>query len=114
MELNEKQMNDIVFQVTEKVLLKLPEVVGNLMQNHAITNKLSKTFFETYPEFKTDPITTKSVIEQIELNNPEKSYQEILDLAVPEIKTRMKTINSLDVKEVKSKDKLDLTFNGEI
>lgn len=114
MELTKEQMDKLVYQVTEKVLLRIPEVLGNLMQNKAVTMKLYEKFYSEHPEFKDDPLTVRSVISKNELANPDKTYEEILNLSVPEITQRMKTINSLDFKKIKQVDELKRNFNGNI
>lgn len=114
MELTKEQMDKIVYQVTEKVLLRIPEVLGNLMQNKAATMKLYEKFYAENPDFKSDPLAVRSVVAKNEQANPDKTYKEILDLSVPEIKQRMSINNSLDIKKVKKIDELSLTTNGVI
>lgn len=111
--LSEKDLEEIVFNVTEKVLLRIPEVIGNLMMNHAEMNKLTKDFHAKNPEFMSDPLTVSSVTGQLERENAGMSYEKILELAAPLIKKRMNIVKTTDFNSPK-KTELNLGTNGEI
>ncbi len=114
MEFTQTERDAIVFDVTEKVLLRLPEVMGNLMKNHAETNALTKKFHNDYPEFKNDPGSVQSVVGQLERDNAGMLYEDILRKAAPMIKERMKTIESLDIDSISERSKLNMSVNGEL
>lgn len=111
MEITQKLIDDIIFQVTEKVLLRMPEVIGNLQMNHAETNKMTKGFYKKYPDFKSDPLTVQSVVGQLEKENAGMLYEDILRKAAPMIKERMKTVSSLNITNKPERNKLDLNIN---
>jgi len=111
MELTTEQLNDIVFKATEKVLLRIPEVLGNLMQNHAEINKMTKGFYEKYPEFKEDTMSVQSVVGQLDRENAGMPYDKILENAAPMIKERMRTVSSLDIENISSESNLDLNID---
>lgn len=113
MNISDGDFNKLVLATTEAVLLRIPEVIGNLMQNHAEINKLNKEFYASYPEFRSDPVSVRSVIGMLERDHPELRHQEILDLAAPKIKERMIDVSALDVSNVKPRSELSLS-NGEI
>jgi len=118
MEVDNEMFDKIVFEVTEKVLLRMPEVIGNLMKNHSEINKMTKGFNEKYPEFKTDPVSVQSVVGQLERENTGMLYEDILEKAVPLIKERMRTVGSLDISNIGERSKLALNIpiggNGEL
>lgn len=114
MSLTNEDFDKLVFTITEKVLLRMPEVIGNLMKNHAEINKLTKGFYEKYPDFKTDPLSVQSVTNQIEKDNPGLVYDEILKQAAPLIKERMSTVKKADIKNIKEKSNLDLNISVDL
>lgn len=98
MEPEEKQQ--IINEVIEQVLLRLPEVVGNLITNQIAMTKLNREFYLKFPEFAANKSLVASVVEQIEGENPGSDYQEILTKATPVIKNRLGVVKSLDTKSV--------------
>ena len=98
--LTEEEKDEIIAKAVEKTLLAIPEVVGNLMSNHAVLHKLNREFYTKYPEFKDSKDSVASAIEMIEGKNPLMKYEDILKKAVPEIRTRMNTMKSLNTTTV--------------
>ncbi len=92
------EREQLIEETIERLLLRLPEVVGNLMSDHALNLKLNKEFYQKHSEFQSHKDVVVSVVEQVEGLNPLKTYQEILDLAVPRIQEtiRVKSGLSLD------------------
>jgi len=118
MEITQEEIDKIIFKVTESVLLRMPEVIGNLMRNHAENNKLVKKFYESYPDFKSDPLSVQSVVQKTEQDNPGVSYDKILEKAAPLIKKRIQDVKGLNFDSIKESTDLDLnidlTSSGEI
>jgi len=117
MELTDEQVDKIVFLVTEKILLRMPEVIGNLMTNHAEKNKIRLAFLDQHPEFKTNLDVVRSVIEDVESNDLTKGMQDILTESVPEIKKRISMVDKMDfgLTDVPSKKSLTvINDNGVI
>ena len=100
MSLTDDEKNEIINLAVEKALLMLPEVVGNMMQQHATMNKLNSEFYSTYPEFRDHKDAVVSVVEKVDAENPFTKYEEILALAVPEIRKRIALVKSLDMNSV--------------
>lgn len=99
----EEIINTAVNKAIEKMLLILPntiETMGNLMASHAALHKINKKFYEDYPEFKDKRDIVASVVEMVEGKNPLEKYEDILKKAIPEIRNRIKTVSSLDMKNV--------------
>jgi len=111
MTITTEEFNKIVFEVTEAILLRMPEVLGNLIQEHAVANKMNKKFYESHPEFKSNISTVRSVVEQVESENTSLEYKEILDKATPLIKERIKLITSSDIENKPAIGSLN--FNAE-
>lgn len=118
MSITNEEFDRIVFKVTEKVLLRMPEVIGNLQMNLAETSKMTKEFYSKYPDFKNDPQTVQGVLGELDKANAGMKYEDILTKAVPMIRERMKTVKSLDTTSISEKSKLNLNIpmdgNGEL
>ena len=118
----EEVINTAVNRAIEKMLLILPETIGNLMASHAALHKINKKFYDDYPEFKDKKDIVASVVEMVEGKNPLEKYEEILKKAIPEIRSRIKIVGSLDMKNVttspdrnfKSLSISNVSNNGEI
>jgi hypothetical protein len=112
--IDEKERREIVEEAVnkavEKTLLMIPEVVGNLMANHAILHKINTKFYSDYPEFKDKKDVVASVVEMIEGRDPLATYEDILKKAVPKIRERILTMKSLDMENVNPKPNRD--FKG--
>ena len=106
--LTEEDRNSIINEITKKVLLavkedillSIPEVIGNLMVQHISLHKLNKKFYADHKEFKDRKDVVAKIIEEIEGKDPLKKYEDILKEAVPEIKNRIKTMDSLNMTTV--------------
>jgi hypothetical protein len=102
MSLTDEEKNEIVNLAVEKALLMLPEVVGNMMKQHATMSKLNSQFYSDYPEFKDQKDAVVSVIERIDAENPFTKYEDILAKAVPEIRKRIELVKSMSMNTVPS------------
>lgn len=100
------------YRAAEKALLALPETVGNMMAHAATMGKLNRDFIAKHHEFKDHKDAVTSVIEKIEGKNPLMKYEDILEKAVPEIKQRISTMQSMDTSLVATRPKLNV--NGEL
>lgn len=110
MNISDKDFDNLVLAITEKVLLRMPEVIGNLMMNHAEVHKLTKGFYEKYPTFKENPFAVRSVLEQLEQENSGMSYDKLLNKAVPKIKERLKQTEDLNTSASKPIESLNLSI----
>lgn len=114
--ITEEEKQEIINAAVEKALLMIPEVVGNMMANHATFSKMNSEFYTKYPEFKDHKKVVATVIEMVEGNNTFASYEKILELAVPEIRKRIATMKTLDVTKVTRNPSRDFSQanNGEL
>ena len=109
------EREQIIAEITEQLLLKLPEVIGNLINNHLQMLKLNRDFYKRYSEFRDKKDIVASVIEMVEGQNTHADYETILKKAVPEIKKRIKDTDPLDLTTITKPSKANLTFdNGDL
>jgi hypothetical protein len=104
---------EIIDKAVEKALLMIPEVVGNLMANHAAMHKTNMDFYERYPEFRDKKNIVASILEKVEGENPLMKHEDLLNKAVPFIKQRVELTKNLDM-NVPSTVNRDFSNNGVI
>jgi len=95
--ITEEEKQEIIGLAVEKALLMLPEVVGNMMKQHATMSKLNSKFYADYPEFQKHKDAVVSVIEKLDAENPFINYEDLLVKAVPEIRKRITLVKMMDV-----------------
>jgi len=115
--ITKEEREEIINSAVEKTLLMIPEVVGNLLANHAALHKINAEFYKAHPEFSKRKDIVQVVVEMIEGKNPLMEYGEILEKAVPEIKRQLiiaQDVNTTDMPTVMPKDfsSIDLPDNG--
>lgn len=112
--MTEEEKEKLILEITERILLRIPEVLGNLMAHHATINKEKKAFFNKYPEFKRDLPTVTSVIEKIEGDDLSLNFNDVLERSVPEIQKRLKLVDDLNFdKPEQEKLNLNITDNAD-
>jgi len=108
----EKEKQELSALTTERDLLMLPETVGNLIQNHIAATKINSEFYKNHPEFKGKEDVVASVIEMVEGENPLMEYKDLIQIAIPKIKERIKNMEGIDMTAPAT---VDRNFsNGEI
>lgn len=114
--ITQEEHNKIVQEVIESVLLRMPEVIGNLMSHHAMVNKINKEFYEKNKDFLAHKDIVAAVIESLEGKNPAKKYEDIVQEAIPEIRQKINTMKSLNTTSINSAPSrsmpIDLSNNG--
>ena len=103
-----EERESVINEAVERTLLLIPEVVGNLMQNHSMKVKANKRFFEKYPEFDGHREIVAATVEQVEGDNPGTDFDNLLKMAEPMIRQRIKGFGKLDTSSV---SKPDLDFS---
>lgn len=88
--MEEQEKQQLIYEITERILLRMPEVMGNLMQEHAAIHEMSTKFYEANPEFKDHRLLAVAVISEVEKDNPSDEYAEILAKATPIIRERIR------------------------
>lgn len=116
--ITEEERQSIISEAVEKVLLMIPDTMGNLMTNHMALLEMNKKFYLKYPELRDKKDIVTSVVEMIEGRDPTVDYNEILCQAVPEIKKRIAQVSNLNcnIPPKPSRHIKDVVFdpNGEI
>ena len=110
--ITEKEKREIVDMAIEETLLKIPEVVGSLMMNHASKIRAKKMFYDRFPEFSNHRDVVTTVIEGVENSDASLDFNQIIEKAIPKIKRQIASVKDLDMEKVK-KPNLDFS-NGEL
>jgi hypothetical protein len=103
--ITEEEKQEIINKAVEKALLMLPEVVGNLMANHATMHKTNSEFYKQYPEFASRKDIVASVLEKIDADNPFMKHEDLLQKAVPNIRQRIEMTKGVDMNKPLSVDR---------
>jgi hypothetical protein len=96
MTITSEEREEIINQAVERALLKLPEVIGNLIMNQANNLRINKEFYSKFPELMNSKDIVASVVEEIENKYPGTDYKSILDKALPTIRERINLTKSLN------------------
>jgi hypothetical protein len=108
--LTQEEKDELIGLAVEKCLLVLPEVIGNLMANHAMLHKINRKFYTDHPEFASRKDVVQAVVENMEGKFPLLPYEELLQKATPEITRRMDIVKTLSVDTVQ--DELPRDFSS--
>ena len=106
-----EEKEEIINLAVERALLAIPEVVGNLMTEHAAYSKINSQFYKEHPEFSNHKDIVVSVVEMIDGQNTAISYDEKLKKAVPIIKERIALKSQLDMTSA-TRPNRDFSNNG--
>jgi len=96
----------IVLKVIERILTLMPEVVGNLMANHASNAKIKDDFYSKHPKFKDHTDVVREVVAKIEGAKLGQNYEDILNGAIPEIESQIKLKTTLNTQDVLPKSEV--------
>lgn len=108
--ITEKEMDEIVNLVIERVLLKMPEVLGNLMASAAERQKFKKEFYEKYPEFRGSEEVVARLYEEEASKDLTLTNEQISQRIVPKIRDRIGKLSDLDMSNVQKPQPDKLTF----
>jgi len=99
----EQELED---KIVERILLMIPEVIGNLINHHMSMAKTNKDFYKKHSELKDHKHVVAKVLEKIEGDNPLLGHSALLEKALPEIQSQLKVSNkmSTDILDVPSLD----------
>lgn len=107
-----EERESLINEITERMLLKIPDVVGNLITMYADKIRMSKEFYAKYPDLSSHKEIVASVIESLDANSKFKPFKEVVEDAVPIIYKRIEALKGIDMKTVK-KPNLDFS-QGEL
>lgn len=111
--MTDEEKEEFANKLIERVYLGIPELIGNLMAQHALQHKIHTQFYKDYPEFANKKQIVASVVEMMEGETPLKPYDEILKDAVPEIRKRIEIVEKLDTTSINPGSNRDFS-NGEL
>lgn len=94
--LTELEKEEIINAAMERTLLRIPEVIGNLLSNHAALIKINKKFYDSNPEFKPFREIVASTVEAVEGENTLDDYEDVLKKSIPEIKKKISLVKKLN------------------
>jgi len=98
--ITDEEREEIIVAASERILLSLPEVIGNLMTQHVVLNKINSKFYTDHPEFKDHKQAVASVLEKVESDSPGMKYEDLLEKAIPFIKERIDIEKTIDITSV--------------
>jgi hypothetical protein len=110
--LTENEMDMIATKAVEKILLRMPEVIGNLMSHHAMVNKVNKEFYEKNPDLKNHKEVVVSVLQAYEGNNPSMKYEDLLSNALYDIRKKVNMIQSVNLDVVSQNPNRTVELNS--
>jgi|WetSurMetagenome_2_1015567.scaffolds.fasta_scaffold683678_2 hypothetical protein len=98
--ISDEEREEIIAAAVERTLLKIPEVVGNLITSQMSMLNINKEFYKSHPEFSNKREVVQSVVEMVEGKNAGLGYEEILKKAIPEIRERIGITSKLNTNNV--------------
>ena len=105
--LREQELED---SIIEKVLLMIPDVIGNLITHHMSMSKTNKEFYKKHSELQDHKDVVVKVLEKVEGENPLLIHQKLLEKALPKIQEQIRLSNGMSMENV---DVPSLDYNGE-
>jgi len=93
--MTDEEKEEIINKAVERALLMLPEVVGNLMAQHAVRVKTNTKFYKDNPDFAYHKDTVAAVVEEEEAKQPSHDYEKLLYECIPAIRRRIALTNSI-------------------
>lgn len=95
-------IDEAVNKAVEKALLALPDTMANLFADHKALIDSRDDFYKKHHEFAQHREAVRSVMAEIDGQDPFLSLQEKYNKAVPEIRKRINTVSHLDMVNVSS------------
>ena len=97
-ELEIERVSNIVMQ---RLLLRMPEVVGNLMRSVALKKKLGTQLFHDHPDFVAHKQLVMKVIESVEGKDVTKDYSDVIQEAIPIIQRQIGLVDGINMTSIK-------------
>ena len=116
--ITKEEKDELVNRIKEEIVLSIPDMIGNLIREHAVILRLNSDLYGKHPDFAKRKDIVGAVVEAVESDHPGTDYEEILKLAVPKIKEQIKSVSKLDVESVLKPNmddpKLRLNSHGDL
>jgi hypothetical protein len=110
MMISEEEREGIIAEAIERLLIVLPEVVGNLMQANVTYSKLSKKFYLENPDLVDHKDIVREMVNKVEGENPLLPHDQVLSKALPTIRDHIKLKGGLCMGQA-SKPQTPVMFN---
>ena len=108
-----EERREIIEQAKQEFMIMLPEVIGNLMANHAAFAKMNSEFYKEHPEFRDHKDAVVSILSEIDGEDTLLAYEDKLKKAIPRIQERIRVIKGLSVNSVERAPNRDFSnFSG--
>jgi hypothetical protein len=105
----DEERREIIEQAKQEFMVIMPEIIGNLIANHAAFAKMNSEFYKEYPDLADHKDVVVKVLEKEEGVDPLGDYKERLVKAVPKIREMIKVEKSLDMVRVNDNPKRDFS-----
>ncbi len=92
-----EKVKDELLKNQEEVYLGLPAIASNLVLERGKMFELNKQMYADHKEFKGHEQTVQAVVQETEGDNPTMDYDDILKIAIPEVKKRLKSTEGLSM-----------------
>ncbi len=112
MQLTEEEKTELFLEFQQRFLLCMPDIIGNLINQHMNDYKLKEKIYSKQPEFKKYPQLVAAGMLKTEGNNTLLPQDEIVEKAIPRIKQLIADANSLDMNKIDKRP--DLKIHGEL
>lgn len=92
-----EERESIIYEAQERIMLVMPQIIGNLMLNNIMKSKIAKKFFDSHADLKNHQDIVQAIIEDVEGSNTIEDYEKILEKAVPEIRKKIALMNKMNM-----------------
>lgn len=100
MNLTPEEIEKLTDIIAEKVMIRLPEAIGNLIHTFTWMAKVNQNFYKDNVDLVKHKDVVMQVMEEVEAAKLGQSYEEIVNKALPIIKERIKIGDKLSMSSV--------------
>jgi len=105
------EREEIINAAVERALRLLPETMDNLLTAKAMYGSMVSEFYKNNPSFEKHKEIVREIVSKVELEDPARSYEQVLQSSIPKIESAIKLKDgiSMNVPEMR---KLDLSYKS--
>jgi hypothetical protein len=112
MQLTEEEKTELFLEFQQRFLLTMPDIIGNLINQHMSNYRLKEGLYSKHPEFKKYPQLVAAGVLKTEGSNTLLSQEEIVERAIPTIKQLIAESEKLNKDKIDKRP--DLSTHGEL
>lgn len=112
MQLTEEEKTELFLEFQQRFLLSMPDIIGNLINQHMNNYRLKEKLYSKYPELKKHPQLVAAGLLKTEGNNTLLPQDEIIERAIPTIKQLIADTKPLETGSIAKRP--DLKIHGEL